>query len=749
MTLLKTAIAPFTNTWLRMKCMMMNQDEINHAHLGMANGKVPPSWSPERDKAYPLRTWVQDVRLWAMATDTDVQRQGPSAALRIAGTARELIRELDVNVLAQGMMLQDAQGNLVQTSGLECLIRALQRRYAPLAQELEIFCLQEILFFRRMPGEDTDACISRFELARDKALAGANFDMSWVGFAFLLMSTLGIHRSQWPLLLAPTQGSLPNTDVQYRAFIEYIRRNGHMTDKGVDSVKNMNFYTEETQHAEAFTVMPYLHASSWEQPWASQSYQSYAMSENDTVSEPSSCNSGDSEPDLSDMHALPQNVAGEQLYLSYRHAKRRWRKFTGGFKRRLGRKFGRRKGMKGRFGKGSFGKAGLGKAGKGKSKGKHYFTEQPQQDYYYDDWTSEHAYWTDEYSAWPESEHGETVESIVYLGKGKFRRGNPKGKDGKTLECSLCGSEDHLIAKCPKNTKGLTHAQAQANAGRTFHSAQTASSSAAASSEVPSWGSEWSSKLYFMQPREKQPKLNMCSLVSFADGTEVVLEGNESGNEQCEEYHDESKSIRKFYPPAVENSRGTATLSRNNDSRSITARQFSYMWFMPSSFHAQVRIAGGGPALLIDPGAFDNLVGDEWVKEAADIAGKSGHGCAWQKLKARLAVEGVGKESNEATDEAIVPICFESGETGTFTAPVITNSKLPALLGLQSLTRKRALLDVYNQQIIFVGPGGYKLQLSPGSKMHKLTPARTGHLMLPCQCWDKAKMQPGTPGISL
>ena len=358
MTLLSIAVAPFKHAWLRLR-LSMHQDDVNAMHLGVANSKVAPGWSPERDKQYPLRTWTQDIRLWAMGTDTDVLKQGPVVAMRIGGTARELVRELDVQVLSQGMLLPDDNGNPVQTSGLECLIRALHRRYAPLAQELEIHCLSEILLFRRHPGEDTDGVISRFELARDKALNGAGFDMSWVGFAFLLMSILGIHKSQWPLLLAPTQGSLPNTEAQYQAFIRYVRRQGHLTDKGVDSVKNMNFYTGPEQTIDTFAVMPAI--SSWDQPVNTWHEQSYAWTEPETQSEISSCNSGDTEPDISDLYGIPYPVAGEQLYLGYRHAKRRWRKFTGGAKRRFGKGKGRRSG-KGKFGKSPGGKTGFGKA---------------------------------------------------------------------------------------------------------------------------------------------------------------------------------------------------------------------------------------------------------------------------------------------------------------------------------------------------------------------------------------------------
>jgi hypothetical protein len=64
-------------------------------------------------------------------------------------------------------------------------------------------------------------------------------------------------------------------------------------------------------------------------------------------------------------------------------------------------------------------------------------------------------------------------EQVVYLagGKGgKFKRKNPKGKDGKALECSLCGSEDHLIKQRSQNTSGLTHTQHKQQHQKSFPS---------------------------------------------------------------------------------------------------------------------------------------------------------------------------------------------------------------------------------------------------------------------------------------
>ena len=247
-------------------------------------------------------------------------------------------------------------------------------------QELEIHVISEILHFRRQPGEDTDAVISRFELIRDRALQGANFDMSWVGFAFLLLSILGIPKNQWPLLLAPTQGALPADQAQYTAFCRYVRRQGHLYDRNVDQVKNMTFYTGPGADTQAPTVA-FPAFAPWnlhEQPETTplHAFPEYAYPAEQADDVISSCNSGTSEPDISDLYQTPYNEAGEKLYLAYRHAKRRWRKFTGGFKRR---RFGKGKGKsKGKgFGHDTFGFRPFGKSkGKGKRKGKVFYVDE-------------------------------------------------------------------------------------------------------------------------------------------------------------------------------------------------------------------------------------------------------------------------------------------------------------------------------------------------------------------------------------
>ena len=79
-------------------------------NLGLANGRVPPSWSVEQDKRYPLRHYIQDLTLWAAATDIDAPRRGPAAALRLTGAARSIIREMPPHLLQAGQVVDDGQG---------------------------------------------------------------------------------------------------------------------------------------------------------------------------------------------------------------------------------------------------------------------------------------------------------------------------------------------------------------------------------------------------------------------------------------------------------------------------------------------------------------------------------------------------------------------------------------------------------------------------------------------------------------
>ena len=74
---------------------------------------------------------------------------------------------------------------------------------------------------------------------------------------------------------------------------------------------------------------------------------------------------------------------------------------------------------------------------------------------------------------------------------------------------------------------------------------------------------------------------------------------------------------------------------------------------------------------------------------------------------------------------------------GHFTAPCIKGSQLPALMGLQTLIDKRAVIDFGTRQMHFVGPGGVKIDLGSGSSTFQLEHAPSGHLVLPCDHFER------------
>ena len=71
---------------------------------------------------------------------------------------------------------------------------------------------------------------------------------------------------------------------------------------------------------------------------------------------------------------------------------------------------------------------------------------------------------------------------------------------------------------------------------------------------------------------------------------------------------------------------------------------------------------------------------------------------------------------------------------GTYTAPIVPNSSLPALLGLEACHRERAIIDCLNNKLYLAGDGDFDLlkALPPGTKVISLETAPSGHMMIPC-----------------
>ena len=71
--------------------------------------------------------------------------------------------------------------------------------------------------------------------------------------------------------------------------------------------------------------------------------------------------------------------------------------------------------------------------------------------------------------------------------------------------------------------------------------------------------------------------------------------------------------------------------------------------------------------------------------------------------------------------------------SGEFTAPVIKDSDLPGLLGLNALRSNRGILDLNTMTLYFAGSGDYNLlrHLPLGTQAFVMEQAPSGHLVLP------------------
>ena len=108
-----------------------------------------------------------------------------------------------------------------------------------------------------------------------------------------------------------------------------------------------------------------------------------------------------------------------------------------------------------------------------------------------------------------------------------------------------------------------------------------------------------------------------------------------------------------------------------------------------------------------------------------------------------MPVNGVGQGEEHCHYDCKLPIATKQTDgsvtQGMLTMPTISCSSLPGLLGLTSLRNQRSIIDLNTNTLYFAGPGDYDLatHMPPGTDSFKLTPAPSGHLMLPCSVFSQ------------
>ena len=623
----------------------------------------------------------------------------------MVGAAAIILREMPIGMLVNGDDVDDGNGQMVHYSGVGMILRALEKRYGALDEEVAVHSISELMGFARQPNESTDEVLARFEvlLHRAGAVAGVQFGPQLR--AWMLLNHLRIPKTAWHIILSPTLGRLPATVDEFANFSQYVRRNGHLHEKSGDDQKNMGrpYFAAETDQSYPSYLANHPESQSsdhwlWPTDASSHAYPAYPNSERDADAiswhSYSTGKSDQDEPiDWSNFDdQIPEPFIGESLYLAFRAAKRRWRSFAGA--------------SRGRF-------KGRGK-GKGKGKGKN-------------SGTSVRSFWVDDlghnHYIDPSSNHPYDAvdfhQPVYFKGKGKGkstnRSGNPIGKDGKPMLCSICESDQHFRARCPK---GDGKGGKKGGGGKAAFFEQPQPTPIAA---VEPAGFNWGRPAYFNPGflEDAPPPAGPLTSITFSDGSEPILLASSPPENQLALLYDANSPTHSFPPP------------------------YYPVW---SAFHAKVRLAKG-EALLIDTGAVGNLSGDAQMLRFEALGKANGHGSLFEVLPKRLNIDGVGKEASKCTRTGIVPLVLSDGRLASYRAPMIDESPVPALLGLTSMTDHRVILDLINNKYIMIGPGGYELKLSPGSNVLDMERAPTGHLMLPASEWHKCK--PGAKTVAL
>ena len=184
--------------------------------------------------------------------------------------------------------------------------------------------------------------------------------------------------------------------------------------------------------------------------------------------------------------------------------------------------------------------------------------------------------------------------------------------------------------------------------------------------------------------------------------------------------------------------------SEGNDTEDYTRSEV----YETNSFQKRSRtFLPNGNSMLVDLGSRINLVGRETLEDFVAVATEHGMKSVLKKRVRPLLVNGVGAGSAPCNQVLEVPIAVKYGNSPkaqvmTYHANVAEGcgSKLPAILGLDSMTEKDAVLILRNGKrcMAFPGKGGYKIEWSPGTRLLPLETSPSGHLVIPCDAFQGA-----------
>ena len=141
---------------------------------------------------------------------------------------------------------------------------------------------------------------------------------------------------------------------------------------------------------------------------------------------------------------------------------------------------------------------------------------------------------------------------------------------------------------------------------------------------------------------------------------------------------------------------------------------------------------------MVDLGSNINLIGCNTKEDFVRASMKAGLETAYVQRPGRLHVKGVGTGSAPCDQEAVIPIAVKFSDRPatqeSFRANVAegVGSDLPAIPGATSMRKKDSVIVLREGKecIAFPGPGGYKIEWSPGTRLLPMTYSLSGHMVI-------------------
>jgi len=165
--------------------------------------------------------------IWSiLAVDMDQGQQAAAIISQLRGDASIMASNLSYMDITQGGLVAG-----VHQDPVNYLLYMLAQSFAPLGEEARMQAMRELLVFHRERNESIDAILNRFRRTRWRAAMGnAGIQMSWEGYTWILLRSIGVSCQDLINVLQPVQGQFPSTEPEFDAMCMTLRRMGHIRE---------------------------------------------------------------------------------------------------------------------------------------------------------------------------------------------------------------------------------------------------------------------------------------------------------------------------------------------------------------------------------------------------------------------------------------------------------------------------------------------------------------------------------------